>query len=231
MKSFKEYLTESKKTYEFKVKIAGNIPKDFATNLKAPPLFDYKSLLFYSPMSRLWEFSFGAILSLVPQKKIANFPRFKKFANLELVALIFCLSIFRVHFILLLFIILLNFRELLADENILAKSNLRNVLIWLGNRSYTIYLVHLPFIWTARFSPFFENLRNKSDGSNLLLVLSCAVSILIGHLIHEKVENRFRKVPKISPIEKNIEFKLFKKICFEKKIKRILIFTQELNYR
>ena len=34
MKSFKEYLTESKKTYEFKVKIAGDIPKDFATNLK-----------------------------------------------------------------------------------------------------------------------------------------------------------------------------------------------------
>ena len=34
MKSFKDYLTESKKTYEFKVKIAGEIPKDFATNLK-----------------------------------------------------------------------------------------------------------------------------------------------------------------------------------------------------
>lgn len=35
MKSYKEYLTESKKTYEFKVKIAGEMPKDFATNLKA----------------------------------------------------------------------------------------------------------------------------------------------------------------------------------------------------
>lgn len=34
MKSYKEYLTESKKTYEYKVKIAGDIPKDFATNLK-----------------------------------------------------------------------------------------------------------------------------------------------------------------------------------------------------
>ena len=34
MKSFKEYLTESKKVYEFKVKIAGDIPKDFANNLK-----------------------------------------------------------------------------------------------------------------------------------------------------------------------------------------------------
>jgi len=35
MKSYKEYLTESKKTYEYKVKIAGDIPADFATNLKA----------------------------------------------------------------------------------------------------------------------------------------------------------------------------------------------------
>jgi len=34
MKSFKDYLTESKKPYEFKVKIAGEIPADFATNLK-----------------------------------------------------------------------------------------------------------------------------------------------------------------------------------------------------
>lgn len=34
MKSFKDYLTESKKTYEFKVKIAGDLPASFGTNLK-----------------------------------------------------------------------------------------------------------------------------------------------------------------------------------------------------
>jgi hypothetical protein len=34
MKSFKEYLTESKKVYEFKVKIAGNCPKDCAAQIK-----------------------------------------------------------------------------------------------------------------------------------------------------------------------------------------------------
>ena len=45
MKSFKEYLTESKKTYEFKVKIAGDIPKDFATNLKtALSMFNVESI-------------------------------------------------------------------------------------------------------------------------------------------------------------------------------------------
>lgn len=35
MKSFKEYLTESKKVYEFKVKIAGPCPKDITTHIKA----------------------------------------------------------------------------------------------------------------------------------------------------------------------------------------------------
>lgn len=35
MKSFTEYLTESKKIYEFKVKVAGDLPKDFDKGLKS----------------------------------------------------------------------------------------------------------------------------------------------------------------------------------------------------
>ena len=35
MKSFKEYLTESKKVYEFKLKVAGQVPKDFVSQVKA----------------------------------------------------------------------------------------------------------------------------------------------------------------------------------------------------
>ncbi len=34
MKTFQEYLTESKKTYEFRIKIAGDLDEDFKTNLK-----------------------------------------------------------------------------------------------------------------------------------------------------------------------------------------------------
>lgn len=34
MKSFKEYLIESKQTYEFKVKVAGDCPKDCSTKIK-----------------------------------------------------------------------------------------------------------------------------------------------------------------------------------------------------
>jgi hypothetical protein len=35
MKSFEEYLTESKKTYEFKIKVAGDLKEGFADELKA----------------------------------------------------------------------------------------------------------------------------------------------------------------------------------------------------
>lgn len=35
MKSFKEYLVESKKTYSFKIKVAGELPENFTTELKS----------------------------------------------------------------------------------------------------------------------------------------------------------------------------------------------------
>jgi hypothetical protein len=35
MKTFKEYLTENKKTYNFKIKIAGDLPESFQDNLKS----------------------------------------------------------------------------------------------------------------------------------------------------------------------------------------------------
>jgi hypothetical protein len=35
MKTFKEYLTESKKSYNFKIKVAGNLPESFQENLKS----------------------------------------------------------------------------------------------------------------------------------------------------------------------------------------------------
>jgi len=35
MKTFKEYLTENKKIYSFKIKVAGDLPEDFLENLKS----------------------------------------------------------------------------------------------------------------------------------------------------------------------------------------------------
>lgn len=45
MKTFREYLAESKKVYSFKIKVAGEIPKDFEKNLKER-LEKYKVITF-----------------------------------------------------------------------------------------------------------------------------------------------------------------------------------------
>ena len=34
MKSFEQYLTESKKTYKFKIRVAGEVPEGFANTLE-----------------------------------------------------------------------------------------------------------------------------------------------------------------------------------------------------
>lgn len=45
MKSFKEYLTESKKTYEFKIKLAGKVPEGTSDKIKeALSMYDVESL-------------------------------------------------------------------------------------------------------------------------------------------------------------------------------------------
>ena len=45
MKSFEQYLTESKKTYKFKIRVAGEVPEGFANTLEgALQKYDVKNL-------------------------------------------------------------------------------------------------------------------------------------------------------------------------------------------
>lgn len=51
MKSFKEYLAESKKVYSFKVKIAGDVPENFANDLKSR--LSEKEVVTFESMTKL----------------------------------------------------------------------------------------------------------------------------------------------------------------------------------
>jgi hypothetical protein len=63
-------------------------------------------------------------------------------------------------------------------------------LEWIGDRSYSIYLVHLPLLYVAKYSPVTQigNSENRTLQSNLAVI----ASILIGALSYSKIENRFR---------------------------------------
>ena len=61
---------------------------------------------------------------------------------------------------------------------------------WLGDRSYSIYLLHMPLITLAKHSPALEigGLKNRS----FQIVIAMILTIVIASLIFSKVENRFR---------------------------------------
>ena len=90
--------------------------------------------------------------------------------------------------------------SLLALIAILFKSVevLPNILIqkleWLGDRSYSIYLVHMPLLYLAKYSLVtkFGNYENRIIPS----ILAVVASILLGSISYSKIENKYRNIGK-----------------------------------
>lgn len=152
---------------------------------------------FYSPIGRIWQFSVGglAFLSLDRfHKLISRIPRglnlliaitiilvlFGPFhANLKASSILASLSA--------LFVII--FKSLNALPNFLIHK-----LAWVGDRSYSIYLVHMPLLYIARYSPI--TLIGTSENRLIQSVIAMVASISLGALSFSKIENRFRDLGK-----------------------------------
>ena len=63
---------------------------------------------------------------------------------------------------------------------------LRRAAIWLGDRSYSIYLVHMPIIYVALYSPLFMNYQGIATS------IAFVCSIMVGAVIYKNIEKRFR---------------------------------------
>jgi hypothetical protein len=72
-------------------------------------------------------------------------------------------------------------------------------LVWVGDRSYSIYLVHMPLLYLAKYSP----VTQIGSGENPIIQSGIAViaSIVLGALSFSKIENRYRNKGKKESIE------------------------------
>jgi hypothetical protein len=74
---------------------------------------------------------------------------------------------------------------------------LKQKLEWIGDRSYSIYLVHMPLIYLAKYSPGL----GSGHSQKFLVIIMIVISILLGHLQFELVENKFRfKSRRMNPV-------------------------------
>lgn len=138
-------------------------------------------LSFYSPISRFWEFGIGALVSLI--RKNPKTVRVFGFSLVMFATLFIYVSnpIKTSVYVCSVTAILI----LLFEEKNIFSSQLR-IVSAIGDRSYSLYLFHLPIIWV------FE--RVAGLGFNLLVSqIVCAVSIfLISELNYRLIEKRFR---------------------------------------
>jgi peptidoglycan/LPS O-acetylase OafA/YrhL len=145
---------------------------------------------FYSPIDRIWQFTLGGLAFLLLdrlQHRTGKIP--KGIHSLGVIAVVMILF-GPIHMSLKVSSFLAS---LLAVIVILSKSIdvLPNFLIkkleWVGDRSYSIYLVHMPLLYLAQYSPgLVSGLFQK-----FLVIIIIFMSILLGHLQFELVEKKF----------------------------------------
>jgi len=150
------------------------------------------NLAFYLPITRFWEFGLGSLLSSVTSpQSINSFGRiYKRKLPYILFALFLLLSPIEINANLGLFIILTATSVfLLGAHELDERSALIKSLDWIGDRSYSIYLVHLPLMYLAKYSPGFDAVLSGPIRSLTAFLLS----LILGAFLYFLIENRHRR--------------------------------------
>lgn len=158
----------------------------------------WSDINYYSTASRFWEFLIGGLCAAVcnrggganTARKYSPF-----FSNLIFWMLVIIvlypanLPRFKITVLVCLLSSTLLYLTARKDNQLIPYPLLR-ILWYLGNISYSMYLVHLPVIYLFKYSPHFPKLRENSSIFTLIFLLIAVVSFAI--LLHILVETRFR---------------------------------------
>ena len=125
-----------------------------ALNLLVQISFELSINSYYSSFSRIWEFYFGVLIAIYLRKFSFAMNSFQLLVIrlIGILSLIIIISPFEIRVVFSQFFGLIFFISfLISNPPIYTKVN--NVLLWVGDRSYSIYLYHLPFIYISLYSP------------------------------------------------------------------------------
>jgi peptidoglycan/LPS O-acetylase OafA/YrhL len=148
---------------------------------------------FYSPIDRIWQFTAGGLAYLLLDRyhnRIRKIPKSIQLLTVIAVAMILFGPLhmnLKVSSILASFIavIVILFKSLDVLPDFLIKK-----LEWVGDRSYSIYLAHMPLLYIAKFSPVTQ--IGSRENPIIQSTIAVVASILLGSLSYSKIENRFR---------------------------------------
>ena len=149
---------------------------------------------FYSPITRIWQFTLGGLAYFAGSKLQIKGHGVARISKVLVSAGLFSLlfnpfigeSVSLVVLVTVLSVLAILFR---AGDYL--PTWLMSLLGWLGNRSYSIYLLHLPLIYLAKYSPEFGDTGVQSRIWQTIVAV--IASIALGSVFYSQIENRFRK--------------------------------------
>ena len=161
---------------------------------------------FYSPLHRIWQFTLGGLSFFLFTREKNNTIQVSKLLNLVLVLVLFVLLFtpipidFESNQILIVgfSILIIKFKSLESLPNLLAQK-----IAWLGDRSYSIYLVHLPLLYVAHNSPIFQ--AGSEENQVIQSMIAVAGSVLIGSVIYSRIEIEYKTLGKSSRFDFKIK--------------------------
>jgi peptidoglycan/LPS O-acetylase OafA/YrhL len=162
---------------------------------------------FYFWSQRLWEFSLGAFLySATLRKNVKNSKLVTRITMSILFVILFSGFVTWNRNLLIIIICFLTAILILFSQfdsnSVFAKSG-----TFIGDRSYSIYLIHMPILYTVHYSPILSDGRNFKT----LEVFSLAVVFFLAMILYNLIENRFRissSIKEINPSQFKRSIKL-----------------------
>ena len=149
------------------------------------------NMTYFSTITRAWQFLFGGLIWFCSK-------------NLRLIRLRESNTSYLILFLLVILLFsnktfdlftnsvlatLLTGMFLLITKSKSYNSIIFKFIIWLGDRSYSIYLVHLPIIYIARYAPVLGGNESRS----LHLIFSLILILLLSEILYKKVEIKYWK--------------------------------------
>jgi len=155
--------------------------------------FDDSSLYFYSTFNRIWQFTLGGVCYFYSGLPSILGKNLKYGLNLLLISILFLLLFLPINYdnkVLSLIVSLNTFFVIMLHSLDIIPNRFLIYLKYFGNRSYSIYLIHMPILYLAKFSPLF-NITNESSRA-IQSASGVMITFILASLSYSKVENRFR---------------------------------------
>ena len=173
------------------------------------PKFGYLSefdFTYYCSIPRTWQFMLGYLAFLFSQMNFGKHICVQK-ANFgfSLIALILFFIIPINNLVGSTIVSLITFFVILKPHVGAGERSFHKTFQWIGDRSYSLYLVHMPIIYLAKYSPALA-INNRQDRA-IQTIFAVILTFILGNILFMTVETRSRLIGKSTPIPINIKIK------------------------